>query len=63
MELDRDRDSLSRTDLDSHANMVVVDKHAIRTPDAGRKVSPFTLDYESLSKVLIVDVTVTCDYP
>ena len=26
--LDRDRDNLSRTDLDSHANMVVIGKHA-----------------------------------
>ena len=59
--LDRDGDNLSRTDLDSHANMVVVGKHPAITNDAGRKVSPFTPDYESLSKVLIVDAAVAYD--
>ena len=60
--MDRDGDNLSRTDLDSHANMVVVGKHAAIINDTGRKVSPFTPDYESL-KVLIVDAAVTCDCP
>ena len=31
MELDRDGDELSRIDLDSHANIVVVGNHAART--------------------------------
>ena len=61
--LDRDGDNLSRTDLDYHANMVVVGKHAAIINDTGRKVSPFTPDYESLSKVLIVDAAVTYDCP
>ena len=65
MELDRDRDRLSRTDLDSHANMVVVGKHAAIINDAGRRaeVSPFTPDYEALSKAPIVDAAIRCDYP
>ena len=45
------------------ANMVVVGKHPAITNDAGRKVSPFTPDYESLSNVLIVDAAVTYDCP
>ena len=61
--LGRDGDNLSRTDLDSHANIVVVGKHAAITNDNSRKVSPFTPDYESLSKVLIVDAAVTYDCP
>ena len=63
--LDRDGDELSRTDLDSHANMVVVGKHAAIISDAGRRaeVRPFTPDYESLSKVPIVDADVRHDCP
>ena len=47
MEWDRDGDGLSRTDLDSHANMVVVGNHAAIINDAIRRadVIPFTLDY------------------
>ena len=61
--LDRDGDNLSRTDLDSHANMVVVGKHAAIINDTCRRaeVSPFTPDYESLSKMPIVDAAVACD--
>ena len=57
--------SLSRTDLDSHANMVVVGKHAAIINDTGRRaeVSPFTPDYESLSKVPIVDAAIRYDCP
>ena len=61
--MDRNGDNLSRTDLDSHADMVVVGKNPAITNDAGRKVSPFTPDYESLSKMPIVDAAVTCDCP
>ena len=48
MELDRDRDESSRTDLDSHGNVVVVGNHAAIINDTGRRadVSPFTPDYE-----------------
>ena len=40
--------------------MVVVGKHAAIISDAGRRaeVSPFTPDYESLSKVPIVGATI-----
>ena len=50
-ELERNGDGLSRTDLDSHANMVVVGKHVAIVNDTGRRaeVSPFTPDYEALS--------------
>ena len=56
---------LSRTDLYSHANMVVVGKHAAIINDTGRRaeVSPFTPDYESLSKVPIVDAAIMYDLP
>ena len=43
--------------------MVVVDKHAATINDTSRRdeVSPFTPDYESLSKVPIVEATIRCD--
>ena len=65
MELDRDVDGLSRTDLDSHANMVVVGKHAAIINDTDRRaeVSPFNPDYEVLSKVPIVDFAIRYDFP
>ena len=64
-EFDRDRDGLSRTDLDSHANMVVVGKHVAITNDSSRRaeVSPFTPDYKSLIKVHIVDSAIIHDFP
>ena len=63
--MDRDRDNLSRIDLDYHASMVVVGKHAAIINDTGRRaeVSPFTPNYESLSKVPIVDAAAMCDCP
>ena len=65
MELDRYGDKLSRTDLDSHANMVVVGNHAEIINDTSRRarVSTFTLDYESLIKVPIVDTAIRYDFP
>ena len=65
MEWNRNGDVLSRTDLDSHANMAVVGKNVAITNDTGRRaeVSPFTPDYESLSKVPIVDAAIKHDYP
>ena len=40
----------SRTELDSHANMCVVGKHALVLSNTGKKadVSPFTQDYDAL---------------
>ena len=45
--------SVSRTELDSHANMIVVGKNCYIIGLTGETmdVSPFTLDYESLKKV------------
>ena len=65
MEFDRDRDGLSRTDLDSHTNIFVVGKHAAITNNTGirAEVSPLTPDYESLSKVSIVDNAIRYDCP
>ena len=65
MELDKDGDELSLTDLDSNANVIVVGKHATIINDTDRRaeVSPFTLDYESLSKVPIVDTSIRHDCP
>ena len=63
--MDKDGDESFRTDLDSHANMVVVGKYAEIINDAGRRAEdiPFTPDYESLSKVPIVDAAIVCDCP
>ena len=65
MELDRDGAGLSRTDLDSHANVVVVGEHAAIINDTNRRdeVSTFTLDYKLLSKVPIVDAAIKHDCP
>ena len=53
-------DQFPRTDLDSHANMCVAGKNAVILRDTGKKadVSPFTPDYDALSKVPIVDAAV-----
>ena len=44
--------------------MVLVGKYAVIINDTGRKaeVSPFTPDYESLSKLPIVDTTIRYDF-
>ena len=54
----------SRTELDSHANMLVVGKHAYIIAKTGKKVdvSPFTPDYKPLT-VPLVDATVKYDNP
>ena len=54
----------SRTELDSHANMPVVGRHAYIISDTGRvaDVSPFTPDYESM-QLRIVDAAVQYDCP
>ena len=54
----------SCTELDSHANMPVIGKHAyiIAQPDKKVDVSPFTPDYQPLT-VPLVDATVRYDNP
>ena len=51
-------------ELDSHANMPVVGKHAYIIAETGKKVdvSPFTPDYKPLT-VPLVDATVKYDNP
>ena len=57
-------ESMSRTDSDSHANMVVVGRHAYILSDTGRTadVNAFTPDYESM-QVPIVDAAVQYECP
>ena len=52
----------SRTELDSHANMPVVGRHAYVISDTGRvaDVSPFTPDYSSM-QIRVVDAAVQYD--
>ena len=54
----------SRMELDSHANMPVVGKHAYIIAKTGKEVdvSPFTPDYQPLT-VPLVDATVRYDNP
>ena len=48
--------SVSRTELDSHANMVCLGRHAIIIEDTEKTVDikPFTPDYNALQKVTVV---------
>ena len=48
--------SVLRTELDSHANMVCLGRHAIIIEDTGKTsdVKPFTPDYNALHKVPVV---------
>lgn len=65
-EASRDQDDFeSRTDLDSHANMVVFGKNAIVINNSGRhaEVSGFSPELKSLSKVPIVDAAIAYDCP
>ena len=57
--------SESRTELDSHANMTVVGRHCHVLAQTGRiaDVSPFSPDYDALSKVPIVDAVLAYDCP
>ena len=59
-----DEESMSRTDLDSHANMAVVGRHAYILSDTGRTadVNPFTPDYESM-QVPIIDAAMQYECP
>ena len=55
-----------RTELDSHANIVVVGRNTTIINDTGRtvEVSPFTPDYSSLQNVPVVDAAIgyDCEY-
>ena len=55
--MDVDGQTMSRTELDSHANMPVVGKHCYIIQDTGRQVdvSPFSPDYDALEQVRVVD--------
>ena len=55
--MDVDGQTMSRTELDSHANMPVVGKHCYIIRDTGRRVdvSPFSPDYDALEQVRVVD--------
>jgi hypothetical protein len=55
----------SRTELDSHANMVVVGKHCLVIEWSGRTaiVNPFTPNYEALTEVPIVDAAIRYECP
>ncbi len=55
----------SRTELDSHANMVVVGNNCLVIEWSGRtaNVNPFTSDYEALPEVPIVDAAVMYECP
>ena len=59
-----EEEELPRTELDSHANMPVVGRHAYVISDTGRvaDVNPFTPDYDSM-QVSIVDAAVQYDCP
>lgn len=59
-----DTDEMSRTDLDSHANMPVVGRHAYVISDTGRtaEVNAFTPDYKAMN-VRIVDAAVKYECP
>ena len=55
----------SRSELDSHANMIVVGYNSYIISYSGRTadVSPFSPDYDALQKVPIVDVALAYDCP
>eukprot|EP00980_Cylindrotheca_fusiformis_P020878 scaffold7890_cov71-Cylindrotheca_fusiformis.AAC.1 len=53
---------MSRTDLDSHANMPVLGRNSFILSDAGKtaEVSPFSPDYEPM-EIKIVDGAIAYD--
>jgi hypothetical protein len=55
-----EKDTNSRTKLDSHANMVVVGNNCLIIEWSGQTaiVNPFTPDYDALPEVPIVDAAV-----
>ena len=58
------QETLPRTDLDSHANMVVVGKHCLIIHHTGRTadVSAFTPDFDSM-EIPVVDAALACYNP
>jgi hypothetical protein len=60
----KEAEESSRTELDSHANMLVIDQHAYVISDTGRiaDVNPFTPDYNSM-QVPIVDAALQYHCP
>ena len=63
IDVSADPDEETRTELDSHANMVVIGMHAYILNNTGRttEVSPFTSSYETLKNVPIVDAIIAYD--
>ena len=57
--------SISRTDLDSHTNMVVLGKHSHVGDNTGKiaQISPFTLDYKSMENISIASGSITYEHP
>jgi hypothetical protein len=55
----------SRTELDTHANMIVAGKHCYVIAWTGRNatVNPFTPDYDALKEVPIVDAAIMYECP
>eukprot|EP00957_Ditylum_brightwellii_P164993 12562145-Ditylum_brightwellii.AAC.1 len=55
---------MSRTELDSHANMPSMDRNALVISDTGRvmEVNPFIPDYDAM-KVKLVDAALKCENP
>ena len=58
-------ESNGRTELDSHANMVAVGRHAYILNSSGRtaQIIPFTPEYELLKEVPIIDAAVVYECP
>ena len=58
-------DEPTKTQLDSHANMVVVGEHAMVFRCSGKSadVQPFSSNYSKLVAVPIVDAAVAYDCP
>ena len=56
---------ISKTALDSHANMAIVGKHATIISETGQtsRVKPFTPDYDALEEVPIVHAAVQWNCP
>ena len=56
--------SVSRTELDSHANMVYLGRHALIIEDTGKTVDvkPFTPNYNALQKVPVVTGAILTEF-
>ena len=64
MEVDVEPDGESQTELDSHANMLVVGKEALVVEQSGKtvEVNPFTPDYKPI-KMEVVNAMIQYDSP